>query len=161
MFWKRYYESFPVRMEIIANNAIIVFCNLVEFAIFAVTNFFSLFSIAVFNIPISHKIIILLFLLQSYCFFRYFQTFLYFFLIFARRSPDNHKFCLYAGCPVFLPFSVVVFRLCPVSGAVPCPAVSRVRRCFVCPDDYLHTIIHTRIHTRAHVRARGFLDRNF
>lgn len=66
MFWKRYYKSFSVRMEIIANNAIIAFCHLVEVAIFAISNFFSLFSIAIFNIPISHKIIILLFLLQRY-----------------------------------------------------------------------------------------------
>lgn len=64
MFWKRYYKGFSVRMEIIANNAIIALCHLVEFAIFAVTNFFSLFCIAVFNIPILHKIIVLLFLLQ-------------------------------------------------------------------------------------------------
>ena len=79
MFWKRYYKCFPVRVEIIAYNAIIIFCHLVEVAIFAVTNFFSLFGIAVFNIPISHIIIVLLFLLQSYCFFRYFQIFLTFF----------------------------------------------------------------------------------
>ena len=66
MFWKRYYKSFPVRMEIITNNAIIAFCHLVEVAIFAVTNFFSLFGIAVFNIPITHKLCFLLFLMQSY-----------------------------------------------------------------------------------------------
>ena len=66
MFWKRYYKGFPVRMEIIANNAIIVFCHLVEVAIFAVTNFFSLFGIAVFNVPITHIIIVLLFLMQRY-----------------------------------------------------------------------------------------------
>lgn len=57
MFWKRYYKGFPVWMEIIANNAIIVFCHLVEVAIFAISNFFSLFSIAIFNIPITHKIV--------------------------------------------------------------------------------------------------------
>ena len=79
MFRERYYESFSVRVEIIAYNAIITFCHLVEFAIFAVRDFFSLFSIAVFNIPISHRIIVLSFLLQSYCFFRYFQIFLTFF----------------------------------------------------------------------------------
>ena len=79
MFRERYYKSFPVRVEIIAYNAIITFCHLVEVAIFAVRDFFSLFSIAVFYIPISHKIIVLLFLLQSYCFFCYFQIFLTFF----------------------------------------------------------------------------------
>ena len=83
MFRERYYKSFPVRVEIIAYNAIITFCHLVEVAIFAVGDFFSLFSIAVFNIPISHIIIILLFLLQSYCFFRYFQTFFNFFSFFG------------------------------------------------------------------------------
>ena len=79
MFRERYFESFSVRVKIIAYNAIIIFCHLIEFAIFAVGDFFSLFSIAVFNIPISHIIVILLFLLQSYCFFRYFQIFLTFF----------------------------------------------------------------------------------
>lgn len=69
MFWKRYYKGLPVRMEIITNNAIIVFCHLVEVAIFAISNFFNLFSIAVFNVPISHKIIVLLFLMQMYGFF--------------------------------------------------------------------------------------------
>ena len=64
MFWKRYYQSFSVWVKIIAYNAVIIFCHLVEFAIFAVGDFFSLFSIAVFYIPISHKIIVLLFLLQ-------------------------------------------------------------------------------------------------
>ena len=81
MFRERYYKSFPVRVEIIAYNTVITFCHLIEFAIFAVGDFFSLFSIAVFNIPISHIIIVLLFLLQSYCFFRYFQIFLTFFLL--------------------------------------------------------------------------------
>ena len=66
MFRERYYKSFSVWVKIIAYNAIIIFCHLVEVAIFAVRDFFSLFSIAVFNIPISHKIIILLFLLQRY-----------------------------------------------------------------------------------------------
>ena len=79
MFRERYYESFSVRVEIIAYNAIITFCHLVEFTIFAVCDFFSLFSIAVFNIPISHKIIILLFLLQRYNLFPYLQIFFNFF----------------------------------------------------------------------------------
>ena len=79
MFRERYYKSFSFLVKIITYNAVITFCHLVEVVIFAVRNFFSLFSIAVFNIPISHKIIVLLFLLQSYCFFRYFQIFLTFF----------------------------------------------------------------------------------
>ena len=66
MFWKRYYKCFSVRMKVVAYNAIIILCHPVKVAIFAISNFFSLFSIAIFNIPISHKIIILLFLLQSY-----------------------------------------------------------------------------------------------
>ena len=57
MFRERYYKSFPVRMKIIAYNAIIIFCHLIEFAVFAVRDFLSLFSIAVFNIPISHIIV--------------------------------------------------------------------------------------------------------
>ena len=66
MFRKRYYKSFPVRMEIITNNAIIAFCHLVEVAVFAVCDFFSLFGIAVFYVPITHKLYFLLFLMQSY-----------------------------------------------------------------------------------------------
>ena len=116
MFWKRYYKSFSVRMEIIANNAIIVFCHLVEVAIFAVRDFFSLFSIAVFNIPISHKIIILLFLLQSYCFFSYFQIFLNFFCWSCVDLPTIAKIYF-----VLLPFPVVV---CPGRGRVSVSAVS-------------------------------------
>ena len=143
MFWKRYYKGFPARMEIIANNAIIVFCHLVKFAIFAVTNFFSLFRIAVFNIPITHIIVVLLFLLQSYCFFRYFQTFFNFFHFWRLDLPTITNFVL----PVFLSFPAVVFRLC----AGPGPG----------PGGYLPTIIHTRIHAHTYTRARGFLDRNF
>ena len=75
MFWEGYYKRFSVRMKIIANNAIIVFCHLVEVAIFAIRDFFSLFFIAVFNIPISHRIIVLLFLMQSYNLFLYLQIF--------------------------------------------------------------------------------------
>ena len=44
-----------MRMEIVANNTIIIFGHPIEFAIFAVGDFFSLFGIAVFNIPISHN----------------------------------------------------------------------------------------------------------
>ena len=139
MFRERYYKSFPVRMEIIAYDAIIIFCHLIEVAIFAIGDFFSLFSIAVFNIPILHRIIVLLFLLQSYCFFRYFQTFFNFFSFLAFRSPDNRKFCFYAGCPVFLPFPVVV---CPVGVSVGVCS-SRVAR-------GVQTIICTRIHMYAH-----------
>ena len=80
MFRERYFESFPMRMKIITYNTVIMFCHFIEFAIFAVGDFLSLFSIAVFNIPISHKIIILLFLLQSYNLFSYLQIFLTFFV---------------------------------------------------------------------------------
>ena len=58
MFWERYYKRFSVWVEIITNNAIIVFCHPVEVAIFAVSDFLSLFGIAVFNIPIMHIIIV-------------------------------------------------------------------------------------------------------
>ena len=145
MFWKRYYKSFSVRMEIITNNAIIIFCHLVEVAKFAVCDFFSLFAIAVFNIPILHIIIVLLFLLQRYNLFPYLQTFFNFFCFWRLDLPTITNF---------------VFMLClspPFSGGR-VPAVFRV---WWRPDDYLPTIIHTRIHTRAHVRARGFLDSNF
>ena len=56
MFRKRYYEGFSVWVEIIAYNAIIIFRHPVKVAIFAVCNFFRLFCITVFNIPLSHKI---------------------------------------------------------------------------------------------------------
>ena len=146
MFRERYYESFPVRVEIITYNTVITFCHLIEFAIFAVRDFFSLFSIAVFNIPISHKIIVLLFLLQSYCFFRYFQIFLTFFLLIVCRSPTIVKLIL----------SYSLSRWSCV------PEVCRFWSCAL-----IFSIIHTRIHTSAHIhahtrtRARGFLDRNF
>ena len=110
MFWKRYHKRFSVRMEIIANNAIIIFCHLVEFAIFSISDSFSRFSIAVFNVPITHIIMFLLFLMQSYNLFSYFQTFFNFFSFLAFRSSNNHKFCFYAGCPVFLSFPAV-FRV--------------------------------------------------
>ena len=134
MFWKWYYKRFSVRVKIIAYNAIVIFCHLVEFAIFAVSNFFSLFGIAVFYIPISHKIIVLLFLLQSYCFFRYFQTFFYFFSLLPFRSANNSKFC-FAYVPPFSGAGVPLVSCVPV----------------VCPDGYLPTM---HAHIYAHTRAR-------
>ena len=156
MFRERYYESFSVRVEIIAYNAIIIFCHLIEFAIFAVRDFFSLFSIAVFNIPISHKIIVLLFLLQSYCFFSYFQTFFNFFSLLACRSPDNHKFCFYA-LPVSLPFPVVV---CSVSVLVLVLVLVLVVVLVVCRS-WSCVLFPSIIHAYTYTRARGFLDDNF
>ena len=141
MFGERYCKSFSVRVKIIAYNAIIIFCHLVEVAIFAISDFFSLFSIAVFNIPISHIIIVLLFLLQSYCFFRYFQIFLTFFYWSCVDHPHNRKIYF-----ILHPFPVVV---CSVGVLV------------VCPDDYLPTIIRTRIYMHTYARTRGFLERNF
>ena len=150
MFRERYYKSFSVRMEIIAYNAIIMFCHLVEVAIFAISNFLSLFSIAVFNIPISHKIIVLLFLLQSYCFFRYFQIFLTFFLLIRADLPTIEKFilsyslfrlsCVPVVCRSCLPVVCPVFRWC--AGRV--PAWSCV---------LFSSIIHA--YTRAHIHAHG------
>ena len=69
MFRERYYESFPVRVKIITYNAVITFCHLVEVAIFAVGDFFSLFSIAVFYIPISHKLLFCCFFCKVTAFF--------------------------------------------------------------------------------------------
>ena len=138
MFRERYYKSFSVRVKIITYNTVITFCHLVEFAIFAVRDFFSLFSIAVFNIPISHKIIVLLFLLQSYCFFRYFQIFLTFFHFWRVDLPTIANFVL----PVFLSFP-----------AVSCvPVVCRSLSCVL-----FSSIIHAyiRAYTRAHTRAHG------
>ena len=121
MLWKRYCKRFSVWVEIIAYNGIIIFCHLVKVAIFAVGDFFSLFRIAIFNVPLSHKIIVLLFLMQRYCFFRYFQTFFNFFSFLACRSPNNRKFCFYAS-PVSLSFPVVcssrVFLWCAGCGRV-------------------------------------------
>lgn len=134
MFGERYYKRFSVWMEIIANNAIVIFCHLIEFAIFAVCDFFRLFRIAVFNIPITHKIIVLLFLLQSYCFFRYFQTFFNFFHFWRVDLTTIANFAL----PVFLPFP-----------AVRVPLVRLSWSCVLKPIS-----IHTRIHTRIHTYAR-------
>ena len=131
MFGERYCKRFPVWVKIIAYNGIIIFCHLVEVAIFAVTNFFSLFSIAVFNIPITHKIIVLLFLLQSYCFFRYFQTFFNFFSFLRVDLPTIANFVL----PVFLPFPLV-------------SCVSVV--CWSCVLMVICPHIYTRIYTRIH-----------
>ena len=142
MFRERYYKSFPVRVKIIAYDAIIIFCHLVEVAIFAVCDFLSLFSIAVFNIPISHIIVVLLFLLQRYNLFPYLQFFFNFFLLIVCRSPYNRKIYF-----VLLPFPVVV-----CSGRVPVVC----RSCVLFPS-----IIHAYIHAYTYTRARGFLDSNF
>ena len=139
MFRERYYESFSVRVEIIAYNAIITFCHLVEFAIFAVCDFFSLFSIAVFNIPISHRIIVLSFLLQSYCFFCYFQIFLTFFYWARVDLPIIAKFILSYSLFRWSCVSVVLFRSC--AGRVPVLVVCSI-------STYIHA--YTRAHTHAH-----------
>ena len=101
MFREWYYKSLSVRMEIITNNAIIAFCHLVEVAIFAVTNFFSLFGIAVFNVPITHKLCFLLFLMQRYNLFSYLQFFLTFFHCLRGDLPTITNFifvlCLYSS----------------------------------------------------------------
>ena len=146
MFWKWYCKRFPVRVKIIAYNAIVIFCHLVEVAIFAVSNFFSLFGIAVFNVPIAHIIVVLLFLLQSYCFFRYFQTFFNFFSLLSFRSHNNSKFCF--ACVPLLP--VVSSR--PLVSCVPVVCLSCVRMTIL----HNHTHAHTYVHTRAHIRTGIF-----
>ena len=83
MFREWYYKSLSVRMEIITYNFIIIFCHLVEVAIFAVGDFFSLFGIAVFYVPITHIIMFLLFVMQSYNFFLISKFFLTFFIVCA------------------------------------------------------------------------------
>ena len=137
MLRERYYKRFSVRMEIIANNAIIILCHPVKVAIFAISNFFSLFGIAIFNIPITHIIIVLLFLMQSYCFFRYFQIFLTFFLLIVCRSPHNRKIYF-----MFLSFPVVV---CSVGVLVLCRLWSCVRWS---PDNHTHAHTYARTRTR-------------
>ena len=139
MFWKRYHQSFPVRMEIIANNAIVVFCHLVEVAIFTVTNFFSLFGIAIFNIPITHIIMFLLFLMQRYNLFPYLQIFFNFFHFWRLDLSiiTNFVFMPVVLCSSLFRWCVpVVFRWCAGRG--------RVSWCL------FSSIIHTRTHTRAH-----------
>ena len=130
-----------MRVKIITYNTVIIFCHFVEFAIFAVGDFFSLFGIAVFNIPISHIIIVLLFLLQSYCFFRYFQIFFDFFHYCRVDLPLIANFVLL----VFLTFPGVLV-LCPGPGPVVLVLV-------VCPAGYLPAIRCTRIHTRIYTHA--------
>ena len=134
-------------MEIITYNFIIIFCHLVEVAIFAVGDFFSLFGIAVFNVPITHKLCFLLFLMQRYNLFFLFTNFFLTFFIVCLWIYLQRQIC-------FMLFRVPLF-----SGGV--LVLVLVLVLVVSPDDYLHTIIHTRIHTRAHARARGFLDSNF
>ena len=140
MFWKWYYQSFSVRMKVIAYNSIIIFCHLVKVAIFAISNFFSLFWIAVFNIPITHIIMFLLFLLQSYCFFRYFQIFLTFFNWSRADLTTIANFIFVLSCvPLFS------------GGRV--PAVFRVRWCvFFSPVESWQS--YARAYTYAHTRTR-------
>ena len=142
MFRERYYKSFSVRMKIITYNTVITFCHLVEVAIFAVGDFFSLFSIAVFNIPISHRIIILLFLLQSYCFFRYFQIFLTFFYWSRADLPTIAKFILSYSLFRWSCVPVVLFRSC----------AGRMPVLVVCPVSLNHTRVH--IHARTRIFKR-------
>ena len=147
MFCERYYKRFPVRVKIIAYNAIIIFCHLVEFAIFAVCNFFRLFSIAIFNIPISHNCLVFDYAYKVTTFFRKYKFFLIFFVLWCGSwygSTDiGNFFCML----VFLPFPVVfrvrwcVFSLCRLWS----------------PDNHTHA--HT--YARTHIRARGFLDYKF
>ena len=138
MFWERYYKRFPVRVKIIAYNCIIILCHLVEVAIFAVSDFFSLFSIAVFNIPITHIIIVLLFLLQSYNLFSYLQIFFNFFYIFFHclKSDIYMRVCPCCWCSSLFRWSCSVGACSPL---LCCPAIIRTR-------------IHA--HTRAYARTR-------
>ena len=158
MFWKWYYKRFSVRMKIIAYNAVIIFCHLVEVAIFAISNFFSLFYIAVFNVPLSHIIIVLLFLLQSYCFFRYFQTFLYFFQYLRVDLPTITNFIFVFACVP--PFPAVVFRLCAGPGPGRGPAVRVPVLVLVlvlvaiCPLSYIRAYIRAHIHARTGIFRR-------
>ena len=136
MFWEWYCERFSVWVKIIAYDAIIIFCHPIKVAIFAVSNFFSLFWIAVFNIPSSHKIIVLLFLMQSYCFFRYFQTFFNFFLFWRLDLPTIANF-------VFMPVVLCssLFRWCVSSGVFfSCRSWS--------PDNHKYAHIYARTRTR-------------
>ena len=78
MFRERYYKRFPVRMKVIAYNAIIILCHPVKVAIFAIRNFFSLFGIAIFNIPISHNCFFCCFFCKVTAFFVIYKLFLTF-----------------------------------------------------------------------------------
>ena len=135
MFWEGYFKCFSVLVKIIAYNAIVIFCHLIEFAIFSISDFFSLFSIAVFNIPISHIIVVLLFLLQSYCFFRYFQTFFNFFHFFRLDLP------IIANFVFMLCRCSSLFRWCSV-GVLSCVLMT------------IYTQSYTRAYIRAYIRAR-------
>ena len=147
MFRERYYKCFSFLVKIITYNTVIIFCHLIEFAKFAVGDFFSLFSIAVFNIPISHRIIVLLFLLQSYCFFRYFQIFLTFFYWSRVDLPTIEKF--------ILSYSLFQWSCVPeVCRSWSCAGPGRVS-CF--PQSY-STYIRAHIHARTGIFRRQFLD---
>lgn len=143
MFWKRYYKCFSVWVEIVANNAIIIFCHLIEVAIFAISDFFSLLGIAVFNIPISHKLLFLLFLLQSYCFFRYLQFFLTFFHYWRLDLPLIANFVF--PCSSIFRWSCVPVVCLSCAGRVP----------VVCLIFLNHTRTYIRAYTRIHTRAHG------
>ena len=80
MFWERYHKSFTVWVKIIAYYAIIIFRHLVKVAIFAASNFFSLFGIAVFNVHTSHIIVLFDYDYKDTTFFRIYKFFLTFFI---------------------------------------------------------------------------------
>ena len=127
-------------MEIIANNAIIVFRHLVKFAIFAVTNFFSLFGIAVFNVPISHIIVFFVVSDAKLLLFSLFPNFsLLFFNICAWISRQSQiLFACFACVP-------------PFSGGVPCPVLCWSWSCVSrSPDNHTHARAYIRAYTRAH-----------
>ena len=124
-------------MEIITYNFIIIFCHLVEVAIFAVGDFFSLFGIAVFNLPITHKLCFLLFLMQRYNLFSYLQIFFnFFYCLLVDLSTKTNLFYAF-------PCSSLFRRWCSVSGA--CVFFSCLSWC---PDDYTHAHTYARTRTR-------------
>ena len=129
-------------MKVVAYNAIIMLCHLVEVAIFAISDFLSLFSLAIFNIPISHNCCFVV-SFAKLLLFSLFPIFFNIFLLIACGSHGNSKFC-FACVPPFSGAGVSAVRV---------PVV------VVCPDDYCYTYAHT--HARAYTRARGFLDSNF
>ena len=130
-----YYKSLSVRMEIITYNFIIIFCHLVEVAIFAVGDFFSLFGIAVFYVPITHKLCFLLFLMQRYNLFSYLQIFFnFFYCLLVDLSTKTNLFYAF-------PCSSLCRRWCSGPG----------------PDReswWLFTHNHTHAHTYARTRTR-------